>query len=87
MQQDNSKNLDICDDPVFHIIRHVDNKKFIQHFDRRTARKLHNLYSSPSIIRMIKSRRMRWAGHITRMGEKRNACKILAGKSEEKIDH
>jgi hypothetical protein len=34
---------------------------------------LHNLYSSPSIIRMIKSRRMRWAGHVARMGEKRNA--------------
>jgi hypothetical protein len=34
---------------------------------------LHNLYSSPSIIRIIKSRRMRWAGHVTRMGEKRNA--------------
>jgi hypothetical protein len=34
---------------------------------------LHNLYSSPSIIRMIKSRRIRWAGHIARMGEKRNA--------------
>jgi hypothetical protein len=33
---------------------------------------LHNLYSSPSIIRMIKSRRMRWAGHVARMGEKRN---------------
>jgi hypothetical protein len=32
---------------------------------------LHNLYSSPSIIRIIKSRRMRWAGHVTRMGEKR----------------
>jgi hypothetical protein len=31
---------------------------------------LHNLYSSPSIIRMIKSRRMRWAGHVTRMREK-----------------
>jgi hypothetical protein len=30
---------------------------------------LHNLYSSPSIIRMIKSRRMRWAGHVTRTGE------------------
>jgi hypothetical protein len=45
---------------------------------------LHNLYSSPSIIRMIKSRRMRWAGHVARMGEKRNACRILVGKREEK---
>jgi hypothetical protein len=34
---------------------------------------LHNLYSSPSIIRVTKSRRMRWAGHVARMGEKRNA--------------
>jgi hypothetical protein len=45
---------------------------------------LHNLYSSPSIIRMIKSRRMRWAGHIVRMGEKMNAYKILVGKPEGK---
>jgi hypothetical protein len=43
---------------------------------------LHNLYSSPNIIRMIKSRRMRWAGHVPRMGEKRNACRILVGKPE-----
>jgi hypothetical protein len=34
---------------------------------------LHDLYSSPSIIRIIKSRRMRWEGHVARMGEKRNA--------------
>jgi hypothetical protein len=34
---------------------------------------LHDLYTSPSIIRIIKSRRMRWAGHVARMGEKRNA--------------
>jgi hypothetical protein len=34
---------------------------------------LHNLYSSPSIIRVIKSRRMRWTGHVARMGEYRNA--------------
>jgi hypothetical protein len=40
------------------------------------------LYSSPSIIRIIKSRRMRWAGHVTRMGEKRNACRLLVGKPE-----
>jgi hypothetical protein len=52
-------------------------------------RKLHNeelrdLYSSPSIIRIIKSRRMRWAGHVARMGEKRNACRLLVGKPEGK---
>jgi transcription termination factor 2 len=45
---------------------------------------LHNLYSCPSIIRMIKSRRMRWAGHVARMGEKRNAYRILVGKPEGK---
>jgi hypothetical protein len=36
---------------------------------------LHNLYSSPNIIGMIKSRRMRWAGHVARMGETRNAAR------------
>jgi hypothetical protein len=45
---------------------------------------LHNLYSSPRIIRMIKSRRMRWAGHVPRMGEKRNAYRILVGMPEGK---
>jgi hypothetical protein len=43
---------------------------------------LHNLYSSPNIIRTIKSRRMRWAGHVARMGEYRNAYRILVGKPE-----
>jgi hypothetical protein len=42
------------------------------------------LYSSPSIIRIIKSRRMRWAGHVARMGAKRNACRILVAKPEGK---
>jgi hypothetical protein len=46
---------------------------------------LHNLYSSPNIIRMIKSRRMRWAEHVARMGETRNAYRILVGKPEGKI--
>jgi hypothetical protein len=41
--------------------------------------KLHNFYSSPNIIRMIKSRRIKWAGHIARMGQKRNAYRILVG--------
>jgi hypothetical protein len=44
---------------------------------------LHNLYSSPSIIRMIRSRRMRWAGHVVHM-EKRNVYRILVGKPEGK---
>jgi hypothetical protein len=45
---------------------------------------LHNLYSSPDIIRQIKTRRMRWAGHVTRMGEGRNVCRVLVGKPEGK---
>jgi hypothetical protein len=43
---------------------------------------LHNVYSSPSIIRMIKSRRIRFAGLVARMGEKRKAYRILVGKPE-----
>jgi hypothetical protein len=42
------------------------------------------LYSSPSIIRVIKSRRMRWTGHAVRMGERMNAYRILVGKPEGK---
>jgi hypothetical protein len=42
------------------------------------------LYSSPTIIRIIKSRRMRWAGHVARMGNKRNAYRLLVGKPEGK---
>jgi hypothetical protein len=50
-------------------------------------RKLHNealrdLYSSPSIIRIIKERRVRWAGHVAQLGEKRNAYRLLVGWPE-----
>jgi hypothetical protein len=41
-------------------------------------------YSSPDIIRQVKSRRMRWAGHVARMGEKRKVYKVLVGKPEGK---
>jgi hypothetical protein len=52
-------------------------------------RKLHNeelrdLYTSPSIIRIIKSRRMRWTRHVARIGEKWNAYRLLVGKPEGK---
>jgi hypothetical protein len=43
-------------------------------------KELHDLYSSPIIIRIIKLRRMRWAGHVARMGEKRNTYWLLVGK-------
>jgi hypothetical protein len=58
-------------------------------FGRLTGewKRLHNeelidLYSSPNIVRVIKSRRMRWAGHVARMGERRGAYKVLVGKPE-----
>jgi len=52
-------------------------------------RKLHNeelndLYSLPNILRVVKSRRMRWAGHVARMGEDRCVHKVLVGKAEGK---
>jgi hypothetical protein len=57
--------------------------------DEKTGewRKLHMeelnyLHSSPNIIRMNKSRRMRWDGHVARMGERRGAYRVLVGKSE-----
>jgi hypothetical protein len=54
--------------------------------DRRKVHneELHNLHSSSSVIRMIKSRRMKWARYVVRMGVKRNACRILMEKPEGK---
>jgi hypothetical protein len=49
-----------------------------------SANEVHNLYPSPSIIRKIKSRRMRWADHVARIWPKRNAYRILVGKPEGK---
>jgi len=53
----------------------------------REWRKLHNeelndLYCSPNIVRVIKSRRMRWAGHVAHMGERRGSCRVSVGKPE-----
>jgi hypothetical protein len=48
---------------------------------------LHNLYSSPDIIRQVKSRRMRWAGHVARMGEGREKCTGFWWESPKEGDH
>jgi hypothetical protein len=45
---------------------------------------LNDLYSSPDIVRLIKSRRMRWAGHVVRMGERRGVYRVLVEKPEGK---
>jgi hypothetical protein len=45
---------------------------------------LHDLYSSPNIIGVIKSRRMKWAGHVARMGERRGVYRVLVGRPEGK---
>jgi hypothetical protein len=51
---------------------------------RLNTGELHNLYSSPDIIRQNKSRRMRWAGHVARMGEGRKVYRVLEGKPKVK---
>jgi hypothetical protein len=57
---------------------------------KEQRRKLHNeelgdLYSSPNIIRVIKSRRLKWVGHVARMGQRRDVYRVLVGKPEGKI--
>ena len=66
-------------------------RQFLPRRDEVTEewRRLHNeelndLYSSPNTVRVIKSRRMRWAGHVARMGEDRGAYRVLVGKPEGK---
>ena len=49
---------------------------------RLLNKELYALYSSPNIIRVMKSRRLRWAGHVARMGERRGAYRVLLGKPE-----
>jgi hypothetical protein len=43
---------------------------------------INDLYSSPNIVRVIKSRKMRWAGHVARVDEKRGVCKVLVGNPD-----
>jgi hypothetical protein len=45
---------------------------------------LHSLYSSPNIVRVIKWRMMRWAGHVARTEEGRGVCRVLVGRPEDK---
>jgi hypothetical protein len=77
-----------------HILRVFENRVLRKIFgpkrkEDRSWRKLHNdelhnLYSSPNIVMVIKSRRMSWAGHVALMGEERGVHRVLVGRSEAK---
>jgi hypothetical protein len=72
-------------DSHFHFARNQTEIHFFHlQLDQLHNEKLHNLYSSPSIIRMIKSRKTRWAGHVEQMGKKRTAYRTLVGQPEGK---
>jgi hypothetical protein len=60
--------------------------EFVSLFELRRLHneELNDLYSSPNIVLVIKSRRMGWAGHVARMGEERGVYRVLAGKPEGK---
>jgi hypothetical protein len=53
-------------------------------FRRLHSEKLNDMYSSPSIVRWIKSRRTRWAGHVARRGERKGVYRVLVGEREGK---
>jgi hypothetical protein len=57
-------------------------KYLLEHGVKLHNKELHDLYSSPSIITMNKSRKMRWAGYVGRIGEKRKAYRLLVGSPE-----
>jgi hypothetical protein len=72
---------------IFRVLRRVFGPKRDE--VTREWRKLHNedlndLYSLPNIVRVVKSRRMRWAGHVARLGEERGVHRVLVGKPEGK---
>jgi hypothetical protein len=57
-------------------------KELAGHWRRLHNEEPHKLYASPNIVRVIKSRRMRWVGHIARLGEMRNVCSVFVGTPE-----
>jgi hypothetical protein len=73
--------------PNYRVLRRIFGPKrdeVTEKWGKLNNEELRDLYSSPSIIRITKSRRMRWAGHVARMGEKRNVYRLLVRKPEGK---
>ncbi|KAJ4433904.1 hypothetical protein ANN_16217 [Periplaneta americana] len=76
--------LRVFENKVFRKIFGAKRGEFTGEWRKLHNTELHALYSSPDIIRNIKSRRLRWAGHVARMGESRNAYRVLIGRPEGK---
>jgi hypothetical protein len=74
----------LFEDRVLRIIFGPKRDEVTGEWSKLHTEELHVLYSSQNIIRQIKSRRMRWAGHVARMGEERNMYRVLIGKPEGK---
>jgi hypothetical protein len=72
---------------MYRVLRRIFGPKMdevIEEWRKLHNEELHILYSSPNIIRQIKSRRIRWKGHVVRMGEERNVYRVLMGKPKGK---
>jgi hypothetical protein len=70
---------------VFWVLRRIFGSKRYEvtgEWRRLHNKELYALYSSPNIIRVMKSRKLKWAGHVARMGESRGACRVLVGELE-----
>jgi hypothetical protein len=74
----------VFEDRVLRIIFGQKRDKVAEGWRKLHNEELHNLYSSPNKIRIMKSKRMRWVGHVARMVEKRDVCMISVGKPEGK---
>jgi hypothetical protein len=62
----------------------VGKRRYERHWRKFLTEEFNDLYASPDIVRVIKLRRMRWAGHVVHRGERRGACWVLVGKPEGK---
>jgi hypothetical protein len=77
--------LKVFENRVFERLFGPERDRVTSYWRKLHSEELHNLYSSANIIRMIKSRRMSWVGHVARTSELRNVYKILVVKPEGKV--
>jgi len=78
------RKLRVCENMVLRRIFGPRRQEVTGEWRRLHNEELSDLYSSPNIVRVTKSRRMRWAGNVARMGEERGAYRVLVGKPEGK---